>query len=157
LCKFKGVGKAKSITIIAALELGRRHKNELPEEKARIVESKAGYDYIVQELQDLDHEQFWIILLNRTNFIIGKQLVSRGGHSGTVVDPKVIFKVALDRKAHGMILCHNHPSGSTKPSQTDISLTKRLVDAGKLLEISVLDHLIIADKKYYSFADEGLI
>jgi DNA repair protein RadC len=155
LMKFKGIGEAKAISIIAALELGRRRRAEERPEKTQIRASKDAYDILQPLIADLPHEEFWILLLNRANKVTGKECVSRGGVSGTVVDTKIIFKVALDRRASSIILAHNHPSGNLKPSPQDLSLTKRIVEAGKFLDIPALDHLIISEAGYYSFADEG--
>lgn len=157
LTKIKGIGEAKAISIVSALELGRRRKDQIAEEKPRITSSKDIYDLLKSDLLDLPHEAFWIVLLNRANRVIKKQQISHGGVAGTVADPKIIFKIALEELASGVILAHNHPSGNLTASQADIDLTKKLKESGKLLEIQVLDHLIIAGKKYYSFADEGLI
>jgi DNA repair protein RadC len=156
LIKTKGIGEAKAVTIIAALELGRRRKEHDQEEKPRITSSKDVYDLIKANLQDIAHEEFWILLLNRANRVIKKIQVSQGGVAGTVADPKIIFKAALEELACGIILVHNHPSGNLKASQADIDLTKKLKEAGKLLEIQVLDHVIVGGQKYFSFADEGI-
>ncbi len=157
LIKYKGIGEAKAITIVAALELGRRRKIEDKLIREQITTSKDAVDIFQPLLGDKAHEEFWILFLNRANHIIGKNQVSSGGMTGTVVDPKMIFKAALDAKAVSIILCHNHPSGNVKPSQQDIDLTKKILAAGKLLEISVLDHVIVAQGAYYSFADEGMM
>ena len=157
LMKAKGIGEAKGITIVAAMELGRRRKELLPEEKPRLDSSISAFNMIKGELQDLTHEEFWVLLLNRSNRLIKKKKVSEGGVSGTVADPKIIFKLALDELASGLILAHNHPSKNLKPSESDISLTKKMKEAGKLLEIAVLDHIIVAGQQYFSFTDEGLI
>ena len=157
LMKFKGIGEAKAISIIAAMELGRRRKPEDKIKREQIITSKDAVDIFQPLLGDKSHEEFWILFLNRANVVTGKQAVSSGGMTGTVVDPKMVFKAALDAKAVGIILCHNHPSGNVKPSQQDIDLTKKLSAAGKLMEIAVLDHLIVAQSSYYSFADEGLM
>ena len=155
--KIKGIGEAKALTIVAALELGRRRKDLDGIEKNKITGSKDAYDLLKADLLDIAHEEFWIILLNRANRVIKKSQISQGGVSGTVADPKLIFKFALEELASGIILAHNHPSGNLTASQADLDLTKRLRDAGKLLDIQVLDHLIVAGQKYFSFADEGLI
>jgi DNA repair protein RadC len=155
--KIKGIGEAKALTIVAALELGRRRKDLDGIEKNKITGSKDAYDVLKADLLDIAHEEFWIILLNRANRVIKKSQISQGGVSGTVADPKLIFKFALEELASGIILAHNHPSGNLTASQADLDLTKRLRDAGKLLDIQVLDHLIVAGQKYFSFADEGLI
>jgi DNA repair protein RadC len=157
LMKLKGIGEAKAITIIAALELGRRRKDSDPEEKPKITSSKDAVELVSAHLQDIHHEEFWIILLNRANRVVKKQQISQGGVAGTVADPKIIFKIALQELASGIILVHNHPSGNLTASQADIELTKKLKEAGKLLEIQVLDHLIIAGQKYFSFTDEGIL
>lgn len=157
LTKVKGIGEAKAISIIAALELGRRRKFTGAEEKLRITGSNDCFEIIKPHLQDIPHEEFWIILLNRANRMIRKHQISQGGVAGTVADPKIIFKIALSELASGIILAHNHPSGNLKASQADMDLTKKLVEAGKLLEIQVLDHLIVAGQKYFSFADEGIM
>jgi DNA repair protein RadC len=155
--KFKGIGKAKAITIIAALELGRRRKEVSNHKLQKITSSRDADVAIRPQLADLVHEEFWMILLNRGNLIIGKQLISKGGQSGTVVDPKMIFKIAIEQNAASILLAHNHPSGNLKASRSDIELTKKLVAAGNLLELPVLDHLIITDSGYLSLADEGLM
>ncbi len=157
LIKFKGIGEAKAITIVAALELSRRRKPEDKIKRDQIVTSKDAVNIFQPLLGDNAHEEFWILFLNRANFVTGKQNVSIGGMTGTVVDPKMIFKAALDAKAVSIILCHNHPSGNVKPSQQDIDLTKKIVAAGKLMEISVLDHVIVAQSAFFSFADEGMM
>ena len=157
LSRFKGIGEAKAIAIIAALELGRRRKDSGTEEIVKITGSHDIYTLLRQYFQDLNHEEFWIILLNRANKILSKHLISKGGQAGTVADPKIIFQTALENHAASIILAHNHPSGNLKPSQADISLTQKLVGAGNLLDISILDHLIFSNTAYYSFADEGMI
>lgn len=157
LMKIKGIGEAKAITIISALELGRRRKDFQTEEKPKIGGSADAYEILKADLVDIPHEAFWIILLNRANRVIKKQQISQGGVAGTVADPKIIFKVAVEELASGIILAHNHPSGNLNASQADIDLTKKLKESGKLLDIQVLDHLIIAGKNYFSFADEGLL
>lgn len=155
LTQFKGIGEAKAISIVSALELGRRRKTTEATKRNKIQSSKDAYEVISQELLDLPTEQFWIILLNRSNYVIKKRPISQGGVSGTVADPKVIFKHAVDDLASGIILVHNHPSGNLKPSHADRQLTKKMVEAGKLLEIPILDHIIFTDNGYFSFADEG--
>jgi DNA repair protein RadC len=157
LTKIKGIGEAKAITIIAALELGRRRKELEQEEKPKIGSSRDAYEILKSELLDIPHEEFWILLLNRANRVIKKSQISQGGVAGTVADPKIIFKIALEELASGVILAHNHPSGNLNASQADIDLTKKLKEAGKLLEIQVLDHIIVAGQNYLSFADEGLL
>jgi DNA repair protein RadC len=157
LMKIKGIGEAKAITIVAALELGRRRKAQDMEEKPKISSSKDAFDLIQGDLMDLPHEEFWVLLLNRMHQVVKKKRVSEGGVSGTVADPKIIYKLALEDLASGVIVAHNHPSGNLKPSQSDIDLTRKLKEAGRMLEIQLLDHLIIANRNYFSFADEGLI
>lgn len=157
LMKFKGVGEAKAISIVAALELGRRRKEAETQKREKINSSRDIFNYVHPQFIDLPHEEFHVLLLSRSNAVIRKEFVSRGGVSGTVVDPKIIFKIALEHLASSIILCHNHPSGNLRPSDPDISLTKKLKEAGALLEIPVLDHLIISDTGYFSFADEGLM
>ncbi len=155
LKRFKGIGEAKALSIISALELGRRRKESEPLKKDKITSSKDIYELMKPHLMDLPHEEFWVVLLNRAHFVLKKAAVSIGGVSGTVADPKLIFKTALENLASAIILVHNHPSGNTKPSDSDIVLTRKMKEAGKLLEIPVLDHLIFTDSDYYSFADEG--
>ena len=157
LIKFKGIGEAKAISIIASLELGRRRRTADVLEKAKIGGSKDAFQILQLKLEDLPHEEFWLMLLNRANKVIDTKLVGRGGVSSTVVDSKVIFSFALESLASAIILAHNHPSGNLKPSNSDIRLTKKIVDAGKIMEVPVLDHIIVGDNDYFSFADEGLI
>lgn len=155
LTKINGIGPARAITILAALELGRRRNESEVLVREKIRSSRDAYDIFKNTMLDKPYEEFWILLLNRANKIIRKVPISEGGISGTVVDPKKIFKISLDHHASSIILGHNHPSGMLTPSEADIKITKKLVEAGKLLEIAVLDHLIIADSGFYSFADEG--
>jgi DNA repair protein RadC len=157
LQKIKGIGEAKAITIVSALELGRRRKESDFSEKVKITCSNDIYQLIKPELIDLPKEEFWIILLNRANQLIKKEQISSGGISGTVADPKIIFKAALDQYASSIILVHNHPSGNLKPSRADLDLTSKMKSAGKLLEIPVLDHIIFSDEGYLSFADDGIL
>lgn len=157
LQQFKGIGEAKAITIFSALELGRRRKNEVPQKRQRITSSKEAYDLMKPDLMDESVESFYIIMLNRNNQLIKKQLISRGGTNATVVDPKVIFKYALEVMANSIILVHNHPSGNLKPSEQDKRLTQKLVGAGESLDVIVMDHVIFADCGYFSFADEGIL
>ncbi len=157
LCEPKGIGEAKAISIAAALEIGRRRKQSAAHEATKVTSSQDVYDYIYPYMADLDHEQFYIILLNRRHTIMSAINISKGGVSGTVVDPKMVFKAAVDNLCSSLIICHNHPSGNKKPSDEDKSLTRKLQDGGKNLDIKVLDHLIITDNEYLSFADEGLM
>lgn len=154
---FKGIGEAKAISIAAALELGRRRQATDYKEKPKITISQDAYKIIAPLIDDLEIEQFWIILLNRGNYVISKKRISEGGVSGTVVDSKIIFKTALDALASQIICVHNHPSGNLKASRADRNLTDKLVAAGKVMDISVIDHLIISQKGYTSFRDEGWI
>lgn len=157
MMRLKGIGEAKAITVVAALEIGRRRRDITDREKPKITSSRDAYEVIRPHLIDLPHEVFWVILVNRANRVIRLQQISQGGVAGTVADPKLIFKAALEELASGMIVTHNHPSGNLAASQADIDLTKKIKDAGRLLEIQLLDHLIIAGQKYLSFADEGLL
>ncbi len=155
LCKYKGIGEAKAISIVAGLELGARRQVSEAVKSDLISSSRDGYEILRPIIADLPTEEFWVLFLNRANKVIMKDQVSAGGVNGTVVDLKVIFKKALELLASGVILAHNHPSGTARPSREDDIMTKRLVEAGKLLEVPVLDHLIITDNGYFSYADEG--
>lgn len=155
--KVKGIGEAKAITIGAALELGRRRKDEDAKQIEIIKTSKQSFDYFEPLIADLPHEEFWILLLARNNKVIARKKVSEGGVAGTIVDFKIIFKHAIENLASQMVLCHNHPSGNIKPSDSDITITKKLKEAGKLLDIVIIDHIIIGHSNYYSFADDGII
>lgn len=157
LMKVKGIGEAKALSIIAALELGKRRRESVESEKPVITCSSDCFEILKPHLQDLPHEEFWILLINRANRMIKKCQISQGGVAGTVADPKIIFKIAVAELASGIILAHNHPSGNVTASQADCELTRKLVESGKLLEIQVLDHLIIAGQNYFSFADEGIL
>jgi DNA repair protein RadC len=156
LIKFKGIGDAKAISIAAALELGRRRKESETLKKLKIGSSTDVYEAIRPYLMDLQHEQFWVLLLNRANEVIRPQQISIGGVSGTVADPKIIFKAAIEHLASSIILVHNHPSGNLTPSQADKDLTKKVKEGGQTLDIPVLDHLIFSDTGHFSFADEGI-
>jgi len=157
LVKIKGIGEAKAISIVAALELGRRRKNIEDDNKPKIGSSSDAFELMKGELLDIQHEEFWIILVNRANRVLRKQMISLGGVSGTVADPKIIFKLALDELATGIILAHNHPSGNLEASLADIHLTQKLKEGARLLDIQILDHLIIAGQRYFSFADQGML
>ncbi len=157
LMRFKGIGEAKAISISAALELAKRKRSSEHMVRKQVTSSRDAFEIVEEHLSGLDHEEFWIILLNRANRLIEKRNVSKGGVSGTVADAKLIFKAALSRLASSMIICHNHPSGNLKPSKADTILTEKIVEGGKNLDIAVLDHLIIGNNSYFSFADEGLI
>ena len=157
LCKFKGIGEAKAISIISALELGRRRKEQEPPKLLKITSSRQVYELMRPDLYDESVEQVYLLLLNRSNGLIKKERVSLGGTTASVVDPKVVFRFALEQGAHSLILIHNHPSGNLLPSDTDKRLTQRLQKIGKELEILLLDHLIYTDHGYFSFADEGIM
>ena len=157
LCRFKGIGEAKAISIISALELGRRRKEQELPKFLKITGSRQIYELMRPDLHDESVEQVYLLLLNRTNGLIKKERVSQGGISASVVDPKVVFRFALEQGAHSLILIHNHPSGNLQPSESDKRLTQRLQKIGKELEILLLDHLIYTDQGYFSFADEGIM
>ena len=157
LIKFKGIGHAKTINIISALELGRRQDEFNLKSNKIITCSKDVYKFMRAELMDIQHEECWIILLKRNNEIIAKKQISKGGISGTLVDPKIVFKHALDRQASTLVLIHNHPSENINASQTDINLTKKIKKAGDLLDISIIDHIIYTNAGYYSFVDHSLV
>ena len=152
---FKGIGEAKAITIVAALELGKRRKESDTSNKSRINGSKDAADYFQPLLGDLNHEEFWIMLLDRGNNIKESFRISQGGISGTVIDVRIILKAALEKGASSIILCHNHPSGNLQPSEADVTLTNKMKNAGTMLDLTVLDHIIVTSESYYSFADEG--
>lgn len=155
LCAIDGIGPAKAVTLMAAMELGmRRDLNEV-NEKYKIGSSRDIYNLLKPKLQDLLYEQFWIITLSRSNQVIELYKISEGGLSSTIVDPKKIFKLALEDSASGVILAHNHPSGSLNPSQQDIGLTKRMQEAGYILDIAIIDHLIVGATGFFSFSDDG--
>lgn len=157
LMKVRGVGTARAVSIVAAMELGRRRIGSDADEKPRITCSRDVFDLLRPALMDVPHEEFWVLLLNRANRVIKTLQVSQGGVSGTVADPRIIFKSALEELASGIILAHNHPSGNLMASQADKDLTRKIRDGARLLDVQVLDHLIVAGQKYYSFADEGLL
>jgi len=154
---FHGIGEAKAITILAALELGRRRKLAEVLNKDKIVSSQDVFDKMQPRLADLSHEEFWVVLLNQASKVLDTVRISQGGLSETSVDLRLIFRSALLAKASAMILCHNHPSGNNKASSADVKLTEKIVNAGKIMGITVLDHIIVAESSYYSFADEGVI
>jgi DNA repair protein RadC len=157
LMKFKGIGEAKAISIVAALELGRRRKLSDVLERKKITSSKTVFELMNPVLADLTHEEFWVIFLNRNNKVIDKQRIGQGGIHGTIADTRLIMKAAIEKLATSIILCHNHPAGSLKPSDADKYLTKKIVEAGKILDIAVLDHIIIGNEEYFSFKDKALI
>lgn len=155
LMKIKGIGEAKAVSITAALELGRRRTTETAIKKPQIGSSLDAYDLLHPRMRDLTQEAFWIILLDRRSKMISMEEIHIGGMSAMIVDPKVIFQKALERKASSIILSHNHPSGATSPSIEDIRLTEKIKSAGNFIDIKILDHIIIGEGTYYSFADEG--
>ena len=155
--KIKGLKKARSIAIVAALELGRRRKNETISKNPKIKTSKEAYNFVYSVFADKTHEEFYVLLLKQNQEVIKLQEISKGGLSGTVVDPKTIFNHALENHAANIILYHNHPSGNCSPSDSDTALTKKIKNASEFLDIRLLDHIIFAGNKYFSFADEGLL
>lgn len=157
LTKFKGVGEAKAITIITALELSRRCQLEDALKQEVITSSKAMFEIMHPILGELPHEEFWIVYLNNANKVLHKMRHSQGGLTGTIVDTRIIFKKAVELLATGIILCHNHPSGKLNPSESDKKLTHKIKLAGDALDIKVLDHLIITEKDYFSFIDSNLL
>ncbi len=157
LMKFKGIGEAKAISIVAAMELGKRRKLSEIMDKPSIKSSKDVYEIFHPLLADLPYEEFWILLLNRSNRIINKSKISQGGVAGTVIDTKLILKTAIEQLASSIILCHNHPSGNLNPSEADVDITKKLKAASEYMDIKLLDHVIVADHAYFSFIDEGRI
>lgn len=157
MMKFKGIGEAKAINITAALELGRRRRLSESLNKKKIISSRDAFDILHPILSDSNYEEFWIITLNRGNIVKNTHKISEGSHAGTVADPKKIFKIALENHAASVILCHNHPSGNTKPSRNDHEITRKCKEAGSFLDLPVLDHIIIAGNNYFSFADEGAL
>ncbi len=157
LLKYKGIGEAKAVSIAAALELGRRRRFSEALEKPCIRNSQLAYECFYAHLSDLNHEQFWIMLLNNANKVIKLEKIGVGGMTGTTADPKKIFKSALENNATSIMLCHNHPSGNVIPSNADKQITNNLKKAGQFLEIKILDHIIIGNDNYFSFADEGIL
>lgn len=157
LCEFRGIGEAKAVSIIAALELGRRRKAEDIPEKVKITSSSLAYQVFQPILGDLPHEEFWVAYLNNSNQVINTLQLSKGGITGTFVDVRLIVKPALLNSATAIILAHNHPSGGLKPSNEDKRLTEKIYKAAVSLDIKVLDHIIVTEKAYFSFADEGLL
>jgi DNA repair protein RadC len=157
LQKIKGIGEAKAITISAALELGRRRQGAILLDKPVIKESRDIASYLQTRFRDLPYEVFAVLFLNRANRINHFEVVSQGGITGTVADPRIILKKALEQEAVSIILCHNHPSGSLRPSRADEELTQKIKDAARYFDIKVMDHIIVSERGYYSFADEGLL
>lgn len=157
LMAFKGIGEAKAITIVSALELGRRRRLEASEVLDKISSSKSVFELMQPIIGELPHEEFWILYLNNSNKIIQKNQLSKGGITGTLVDVRLVLKTALEVGAVGLVLCHNHPSGTLKPSESDKKITNKLKVASQSLDISVLDHVIITENAYFSFADDGIL
>ena len=157
LLNVKGIGKAKALIIIAAMELARRRIESEVIVKEKITSSLDAFNILRSAIGDRPYEEFWVILLNKANKVIRKCSISEGGISGTVVDPKKVFKIALDSHASSIILGHNHPSGNIQPSDADHKITRKIKEAGTMLDVAVLDHVIIGDERYYSFADEGTL
>ena len=155
MMQYDGVGEAKAVTIAAALELGRRRRFAEAAQKAKISNSSDAFEYFYSRMSDLSHEQFWIMLLNSSNEVLKLERIGVGGINGTTADPKIIFSAAIENHATALMLCHNHPSGNVNPSETDRRLTNRIVSGGRILEINVLDHIIIGENHYYSFADNN--
>ncbi len=158
LTKFKGIGEAKAIAIIAAAELGRRRKESDVQQKIKIKSSNDAFQVLHPDLSDLAHEEFWILLLNRANEVLAKINVSKGGTAGTVVDGKIIMKHAIEMpRCCGIVLGHNHPSGNLRPSEADIKITHKLKEIASFIDINLIDHIIVGENAYYSFADEGIL
>ena len=157
LIAFKGIGEAKAVSIIAAMELGRRRRAEESIELIKINSSRVVFDIMQPIIGELPHEEFWILYLNNSNKVIYKTQLSKGGITGTVVDVRLVFKVAFEHNATGLILCHNHPSGVMVASDADRQITRKIKLAGENLDVKVIDHLIVTEKKYFSFADEGIL
>jgi DNA repair protein RadC len=157
LTAFKGIGEAKAISIVAATELGRRRRSEDALELTKITSSKAVFEIMQPIIGELPHEEFWVLYLNNSNKVLHKAQLSKGGMTGTVVDNRIIFKIAFEQNATSIILTHNHPSGKLVASDADIQITKKMKLAGQQLDIPVLDHIIITEKGHYSFNDEGIL
>jgi DNA repair protein RadC len=157
LRKLRGIGPARAVTIAAALELGRRRKLAESPEAVQIKCSRDVADIFQPLLSDLPHEEFWILFLNRSNRVINRMKLSQGGVSGTVTDVRLVMKKAIEYLASGIIVCHNHPSGNLNPSESDSKITRKIREAGELMDIQLLDHIIISDREYYSFADNGAL
>jgi DNA repair protein RadC len=152
-----GLTQAESTRLIASLEMGRRRQLQTSGDRITIKMSRDVFDLMKPYLTDLVHEEFWALFLNRSNTVIAKEKISQGGISGTVTDVRIIMKKAIEYLASGMILCHNHPSGNLSPSESDRSITKKISESGTLMDIQVMDHIIISENDYYSFADNGVL
>jgi len=157
LCKFKGIGKAKAVAIVAAMELGRRKRSQLALKRKQITSSRDAFELLQPLIGDLAHEEFWVVYLNNSNRVLQTICLSKGGITGTLVDIRLLFKQCIQIGAVSVILSHNHPSGTLRPSESDKMLTRKIKKAGANLDINLLDHLIITEKTYFSFADENLI
>ena len=157
LMKFKGIGEARAVSIITALELGKRRHFEQLEERPKIKSSADAFQIIQPLIGELTHEEFWVLYLNNSNRVLQKQQLSKGGITGTLVDVRLVLKQALEVGAVALILCHNHPSGTLQPSQADKNITEKLKNAALSLDIKVLDHLIVTEQTYFSFADKELL
>lgn len=157
LMEFKGIGEAKAISILAAMELGRRRRAEDAIELVKITSSKIAFTIMQPIIGELPHEEFWVLFLNNSNKVIAKTQLSKGGITGTVVDVRLVFKMGLEMGATGLILCHNHPSGTLIASDADKQITKKIKSAGESLDIKLMDHLIVTETNYFSFADEGIL
>jgi len=157
LMMFKGIGEAKAVAIAAALEIGRRRRGEDVKAISKITGSQDAFELLFPILGELPHEEFWIVYLNNSNKILHKEQLSKGGITGTLVDVRLVLKRALEHGAVGLLLAHNHPSGALRPSKSDIEITQKLTMAAAALDIKVLDHLVITNKTYFSFADEQMI
>ena len=157
LTKFKGIGQAKAITIVAGLELGRRQQLQETPIQPVIKSSNTVFTYMQPLLGNLEHEEFWVLFLNNSNKVLQRKMMSSGGQTGTFIDVKLIFKSALEISAIAIILCHNHPSGKLTPSQADLQITEKIKQGAETLSLKVLDHLIVTEKDYYSFADNGVL
>ena len=157
LMQFKGIGEAKAVTIAAALEIGRRRRGEEAKKITKIASSASVFELLQPIMGELEHEEFWIVYLNNANNVVQTAQLSKGGITGTLVDVRLVMRQALELGAVALILAHNHPSGSLKPSSADRQITQKLKTAAEALDIKVLDHLIITQKEYFSFADEGIL
>ncbi len=157
LTQFRGIGYAKAITIVAALELGKRRKMSEIYNRKKVTSSQDVFEYFQPFLTDLPHEEFYVLFLNKSNKILGQQQISKGGIASTIIDVKIILKSALESLASSIILAHNHPSGNTLPSDSDKKITQKLIDSASLIDVEILDHIILGDDKYFSFADKGLL
>jgi len=157
LTQFKGIGQAKAISIITALEIGKRRHFEVVNEVSKITSSKDVFNLMSPAIGDIQHEEFWALYLNNSNTVLAKHQLSKGGLTATLVDIRLLFKRALELNSVGIVVCHNHPSGKLKPSASDIQLTQKIKEASNTLDLKILDHLILTEKAYFSFADEGIL